>query len=63
MSRRVEDGKTTKGVFVVKMKTAFVPVKRVYSVNTHIQEFQLSHEEERGVSEQNCERSERAEQT
>ena len=25
----------SQGVFLVKMKNAFVPVKRVYSVNTH----------------------------
>ena len=28
-------GKTSKGVFLVKMKNAFVPVERVYGVNTY----------------------------
>ena len=50
-----------KGVVLMKMKNAFVPVKRVYSVKpwTHMQEFQLSQEGVGEVSEQACEWSKR----
>ena len=44
--------------FLVTTKNAFLPVKRVYSINTYINEFQLSHEGESIVSEQACEWSE-----
>ena len=48
----------TKGVFLVKVKNAFVPIKRVYSTNIYSR-ISLSYEE---VSEQARERSERAKQ-
>ena len=34
--KALEDDDSGKGVFLMKMKNAFVPVKRVYSVNTYL---------------------------
>ena len=50
---------TAQGVFLVTTKNAFVPVERVYSVNTYLRN-SLSHEGVSEVSERARERSERA---
>ena len=51
----------TQGVFLVKTKSAFIPAKRVYSVNVYSQISNIPQGSER-VSERARERSERAKQ-
>ena len=51
------------GVFLLTTKNAFLLVKRVFSVNRHIQDFQPCHKGVSEVSERACEWGERAKQT